>query len=134
MREGKIGLEDLDQADPLTTFNETVSEDEPQRLYERLRELADENGELRQTVSELKQKLRTKNELDALIRPYASKAFWFMCSYSLGVAAMLACHGSAIISYELPDSVLEFLVGSTAVTVIGLVGMVLTGIFVGARK
>lgn len=47
---------------------------------------------------------------------------------------MLLMHGCQFSGFKLPDDVLKFLVGSTATTVIGLVGMVLTGIFVGARR
>lgn len=41
---------------------------------------------------------------------------------------------SVVSKVELDPEVLKFLVGSTAATVLGLVGMVLTGIFVGARR
>jgi len=47
-------------------------------------------------------------------------------------AAALIAHGLGLY-FKLPEGVLQLLVGSTAVTVIGLVGMVLTGVFVGAR-
>ena len=53
-----------------------------------------------------------------------------MCSYCAYVGTILVAQ---LAGYKLPDAVLEVLVGSTAVTVIGLVGMVLTGIVVGAR-
>ncbi|TMM48276.1 DUF2207 domain-containing protein [Qipengyuania marisflavi] len=88
-----------------------------------------------QAELELTQKrVRTIQILDDLIEPMANKAFIFMCAYAGIVALLLIMHGFAGIAFSLPDSVLEFLVGSTAVTVIGLVGMVLTGIFVGARN
>ena len=67
-----------------------------------------------------------------------------MCFYSFTVAVILILngfkvqianyHGVATAPFQLTEAVLNFLVGSTAVTVIGLVGMVLTGVFVGARK
>ena len=78
--------------------------------------------------------IKTRGTLDSLIKPYADKTFWFMCIYCGGVAVMLLLHGFKISRFSLPDNVLGFLVGSTAATVIGLVGMVLTGIFVGARR
>lgn len=100
-------------------------------------DLADDNTQLQNELMELKSKLATKQELDALIKPYAGKAYWFMCAYCGTVALILVMAGFKDISgttFILADSVLEFLVGSTATTVIGLVGMVLTGIFVGARR
>ncbi|KZL17035.1 hypothetical protein PsAD2_03238 [Pseudovibrio axinellae] len=99
--------------------------------------LSDDNTQLQNELMELKSKLATKQELDALIKPYAGKAYWFMCVYCGTVAMILVLAGFKTVlgnSFMLADSVLEFLVGSTATTVIGLVGMVLTGIFVGARK
>ncbi len=57
-----------------------------------------------------------------------------MCVYCGGVWLMLMLRGFEDLGFRLPDSVLQLLVGSTAVTVIGLVGMVLTGVFVGARS
>jgi hypothetical protein len=56
-----------------------------------------------------------------------------MCLYSAGVAFLLLLSGGNVNGFYLEKDVLVLLVGSTAVTVIGLVGMVLTGIFVGAR-
>ncbi|KZK77398.1 hypothetical protein PsW64_04576 [Pseudovibrio sp. W64] len=99
--------------------------------------LSDDNTLLQNELMELKSRLATKQELDALIKPYAGKAYWFMCVYCGTVALILVLAGFKNVygnSFNLADSVLEFLVGSTATTVIGLVGMVLTGIFVGARK
>lgn len=71
--------------------------------------------------------------LDELIKPYATRAFIFMCAYCAFVAATLVFHGFRW-CFALPESVLQLLVGSTAVTVIGLVGMVLTGVFIGAGR
>ncbi|MBC6438062.1 MAG: hypothetical protein GDA52_07970 [Rhodobacteraceae bacterium] len=77
----------------------------------------------------------TTRTLNDLIKPFAEKAFWFMCAYCGAVFALLLLHGfGVVLGFSLPDSALDLLVGSTAVTVIGLVGMVLTGIFVGARR
>lgn len=108
-----------------------------EQLLKDRQSLADDNTQLQNELMELKTKLSTKQELDALIKPYAGKAYWFMCAYCGTVALILVLAGFTDIfgnSFKLADSVLEFLVGSTATTVIGLVGMVLTGIFVGARK
>ena len=115
----------------------TLSHDEYDRLLNQIGRLGQENSDLREENQNLRNHKHAAEELNKLIGPYASKAFWFMCSYSAIVALFLACSGADfwyLEHFELDTSVLEFLVGSTAVTVIGLVGMVLTGIFVGARK
>jgi hypothetical protein len=107
------------------------------KLYEQIQAefaaISEEKYDLIIQVDTLKAKLKTKDILDNLIEPYAKKAYNFMCAYSAMVGAILVLHGFKIFGFTLPDAVLSFLVGSTAVTVIGLVGMVLTGIFVGAR-
>lgn len=57
-----------------------------------------------------------------------------MCSYCGVVALALFMSGFNCFPRPISDEVMKVLVGSTAVTVIGLVGMVLTGVFAGARK
>lgn len=96
---------------------------------------------LQQELESTQKRVRTIEILDKLIEPMATKAFRFMCAYCGVVGALLTFHGfeswsvgNRLWRFSLPESVLQFLVGSTAVTVIGLVGMVLTGIFIGARK
>lgn len=89
---------------------------------------------LKQELEQTSKRVRTIQILDELIEPMANRSFWFMCIYCFVVAVMLALDGFEQVAFNLPDSVLEFLVGSTAATVIGLVGMVLTGIFIGARR
>ena len=101
---------------------------------ERFSVLSNENIELKSEINALKQKLKTNDHLDGLIQPYAARAFWFMSLYCGFVALILILQGFHIWTFTLTDSVTQIIVGSTAVTVIGLVGMVLTGIFVGARQ
>lgn len=131
-RPEKVSLHDLDKA-PLSAPPKpsTVGIEE---WRERFSEVADENANLKIEMVALRQKLNTKDILDKLLEPYASRAFWYMCVYSLGVFLLILMNGFGCFRNEIPESVMNFLVGSTAATVIGLVGMVLTGIFVGARK
>lgn len=96
-------------------------------------QVSEEKDALQQELDATRKRVRTVEILDELIEPYAKRSFWFMCIYCGIVALMLLMHGCANSGFKLPESVLQFLVGSTATTVIGLVGMVLTGIFVGAR-
>ncbi len=96
--------------------------------------ISDENFSLKEKNSHLRHQLSTKKEFDKLIWPSARNAFCFMCVYAFGVALLLILQGFQLGGFCLPENVLVFLVGSTAATVIGLVGMVLTGVFIGARK
>ncbi len=129
----KISVEDMDNAlDRLSP--EPSTNEQTLTFYDRLREVGLENFQLKLTVPELEQKLKTKDILDGLIEPYAKKAFIFMCMYCGFVGSVLLLDSFKICGFDMDPTVQAYLVGSTAVTVIGLVGMVLTGIFVGARK
>ena len=103
-------------------------------LQKRFADVTTEKERLQQDFDDLLRRSSTIEELDKLIGPSAKNAFSFMCAYSAGTFCLLILDGSHWKGFSLKESVLDFLVGSTAATVIGLVGMVLTGIFVGARK
>jgi hypothetical protein len=132
--EKPITLEDLDRAP--TNLPVTINVDFHKmylELMERFTTTSDELFEIKEELINLKSERGTRRLLDELIIPYASRAFWFMCVYCAVVALVVVAdalhHG-----FSLPDSVLDWLVGSTAVTVIGLVGMVLTGVFLGGQS
>ena len=129
----KISVEDMDNALDHLVPEESTSE-QTRTVFDRLSDVGLENFQLKQIVAELEQKLRTKDILDGLIEPYAGRAFNFMCVYSGFVESVLLLDSFNISGFEMDPTVQAYLVGSTAVTVIGLVGMVLTGVFVGARK
>lgn len=129
-----ITLDDVDRAPNSISPSKTdvpVSLDELNAAFSRVTE---ENAKLLQENETLRKKVKTIEILDSLIEPYAKKAYFFMCAYSAVVAIYLFMFSFDLFKNPPGDTVLEFLVGSTAATVIGLVGMVLTGIFIGARN
>jgi hypothetical protein len=139
----KITLGDLDNAPASLPASQTatLSGKDTHVLYERLADVSRQKFEIEEEKSELLKKvarLESANDatqiLDDLIKPYAKRVFNFMCVYCAFVGLAIVFDAFQIWSFNLEAGVMEFLVGSTAVTVIGLVGMVLTGIFVGARK
>lgn len=70
----------------------------------------------------------------ALLAPYSKRVFWFVVSYCVAVAAMLLLAGwGDRTGFELSDAILGIIAGSTAVSVIGLIGMVITGLFASDR-
>ena len=85
-------------------------------------------------IAELEQKLKTKEQLDNLIEPCARKSFLYMNCYSGGVLLIILLNGFGCFTNKLDSETINFLVGSTAVTVIGLVALVITGVFSGARR
>lgn len=129
-----ITVDDIDSAPEkanVTPSDTHVSVDAIRDAFVRLSE---ENASLKEELDKTKKRVRTIEILDELIEPMAWAAFKFMCAYCGVVGALVALHGFKLAKFDLPETVLQFLVGSTATTVIGLVGMVLTGIFVGARS
>lgn len=60
---------------------------------------------------------------------YASWVYRFLIGYSACVFLLLVASGWSLCGFELPDNVLIVLVGSTAVSAIGLVLAVVKGLF-----
>lgn len=78
--------------------------------------------------------LREQEEADRLSARgmrecYAGRAYWYLAAYSLACLLLLVFDGFHFWGFSLSDSILLALVGSTAVSIIGLVGIVLTGLF-----
>lgn len=79
-----------------------------------------------QGIRELNSDLRYNRLLRS---KYAKWVFCYLVSYSAFVAAILIAVGFEIRGFKLPASVVEFLVGSTAASAIGLVFAVTNGLF-----
>lgn len=60
---------------------------------------------------------------------YSTWVFAYLVCYSLFVGVLLILAGTKFKDFHLDDEVLKFLVGSTAVSAIGLVAAVTTGLF-----
>lgn len=75
-----------------------------------------------------------RKENRALRKGYATKVYRYLVGYSVFVGALLLLSGFKICGFELGDSVLNFLVGSTAASAIGLVFSVTNGLFSGLEK
>lgn len=130
-----VSLSDLDAAPVnLGTPPQSTGPEKPEEFIAKFTAVADENFELKTEIDALRKQVRTAQILDSLIKPYARATFAFMCSYCGFVGVLLLLSGWAPLRFSLPKEVMTVMVGSTAATVIGLVGMVLTGIFVGARR
>jgi len=93
--------------------------------------------ELEETKSE-NEKLKgskTFNQVKAeMLKPYADAVFRFVMGYCavVGVLVLMAGYETRT-GFKLPETILGIISGSTAVSVIGLIGMVISGLF-GATK
>lgn len=132
--EKSVTVRDIDSApDTLSDAQKPIPPEEASKLLTHLGQLAQEKSDLLQENHNLKLQIKTEDTLNKMMEPTASNVFIFMCIYCTVVAGFLFGEGLPG-GFDLPDSVVEILVGSTAVTVIGLVGTVVTGIFIGARR
>lgn len=59
----------------------------------------------------------------------ANRVYWYLVGYSGWSGFLLLLHGSKYNGFSLDTPVLSLLVGSTAVSAIGLVGIVVKGLF-----
>jgi hypothetical protein len=78
------------------------------------------------SISESNRDLRVNRRMR---RDYAKAVFIYLITYSAFAAAVLLLSGWKICGFELPQAALTVVVGSTAVSAIGLVGIVVTGLF-----
>ena len=122
-------LDDIDSAPPVIPPSAGDLDVSAEDYADKLAEVSADKERLKEQVE-----AETHRILNDLIKPCAERAFTFMWFYCGGVFTLLVLHGFGFLDFALPDSTLDFLVGTTGLTVLGLVGMVLTGVFVGARK
>lgn len=96
-------------------------------------EFARVSSELEAANAELV-RIRVKKTVDdvraQMLEGYSNRVFWFVVAYCVAVGAMLVMAGfKRHTGFELADTILGIIAGSTAVSVIGLIGMVITGLF-----
>lgn len=129
--EKKVNISDIAAAPTeLPESGKDISVDKYESLLAKFTRVSEDKVEIQEELNSLRVSRATSAILDKLIIPYAKYTFRFMCIYCLSVGGLLLL---SVFGRPLPEHVLEVLVGSTAASVLGLVGMVLTGIFVGAR-
>jgi hypothetical protein len=67
-----------------------------------------------------------------MLEPYVNEVFTFVAFYCGFVGIVLFRVGMKI-EFDLPETILAIIAGSTAVSVIGLIGLVITGLFGGKK-
>ncbi|MFQ5674145.1 MAG: hypothetical protein ACE5G9_13770 [Nitrospinales bacterium] len=68
-------------------------------------------------------------ETTELRKTYSGKVFKFLVGWSLGVGLVLLLQGFKVGGFDLPESVLNVLVGSATANVVALVSLVVKGLF-----
>jgi hypothetical protein len=96
-------------------------------------ELSAENERLRADVENLKGQQTYDDVRTRMMEPYAGKVFNFLVGYCGFVGVIILLSGFKIGGFEISDTVLSIIAGSTAASAIGLVGFVVSGLFGAAR-
>lgn len=84
--------------------------------------LQDERDAARSEITVSSQKAR-------LLIPFSNKVFWFVVWYCIVAGWILMLDGDQRTDFDLPDTVLMLLAGSTMASIIGLLASIITGIF-----
>lgn len=74
---------------------------------------------------------RTKAEL---MKPLLVRVYNLVAAYCAFILILAALQGFSIFGFELEEMILAILSGSTAVSVIGLIGMLISGVFSGSKQ
>ena len=118
----------IDRA-PIEPDPQDFDPDESDFYVELAGQLASENEALRAELDALKGK-KTYDDVRAdLMEPYAKRVYRFLIGYCVVVTLILLAQGFKWWNFNLPESVLAVLAGSTAAAAIGLVGFVVSGLF-----
>lgn len=129
----RITLSDLDNA-PGVIDDGTFGSGHEVEFTRRFRDLASENEQLKQNLDKERREKTADQILNGLIEPISKNVFIFMCVYCGFVGVTILMNSFGCFKVSIDREVIKILVGSTAATVLGLVGMVLTGVFLGARR
>ncbi len=96
-------------------------------------ELSAENERLRADIEGLKGQQAYDDVRTRMMEPYAGKVFRFLIGYCAFVGVVILLSGFKVGGFDISDTVLGIIAGSTAASAIGLVGFVVSGLF-GAAK
>lgn len=116
-------------AAPLEVPREATSDGDAQYLDI----ISDLSSRLEEATAEL-ERIKAKKTVDevraGMLEGYSNRVFNFVAIYCGVVGVMIFMAGyTAVTKFRLSDAILSIIAGSTAVSVIGLIGMVITGLF-----
>lgn len=117
------------RSSPLEPPPQDFDQAESDFYLEIVADLSEQNAALKAENDRLKGEQDFNRVKASLIAPYSNKVFSFLCIYCLGVFLLILGSGQKFIEFNLAKEVLVVLSGSTAVAAIGLVGIVVKGLF-----
>jgi hypothetical protein len=118
----------IDQA-PISPDPQDFDVGQSKYYVELVGQLAAENEQLRAEVDRLTGSQTYEEVRVQMMKPYANKVYWFLVWYCVFVAIVILLCGFRLGGFQISDTVLGIIAGSTAVSAIGLVGFVVSGLF-----
>ncbi|MEW9855897.1 hypothetical protein [Novosphingobium sp. M1R2S20] len=106
--------------------------DELEAAYERLGSMTEALANAEAELERIRQETSIDRVKARMLEPYVNKVFRFVAWYCVAVGIVLVACGLQV-GFALPETILAIIAGSTAVSVIGLIGLVITGLFGGKK-
>jgi|GEM_PF-5869218 len=96
---------------------------------QKINRLTVEKANLEDDLAKIRGEMSVSTQKAKLLIPYSNKVFWFVVWYCMISGYIIMLHGDQRTNFELPETVLALIAGSTMASVIGLLASVVTGIF-----
>lgn len=109
------------------------NESELDSAYLQIGQLADELAKASADLAAERARSDVEKVKAKLLEPYVNKVFNFVAVYCATVAIFIFMSALQQPGFKLPESILAIIAGSTAVSVIGLIGLVISGLFGGKK-
>lgn len=109
----------------------TTDEDDIER--ELIGTLQDQLAETQAELDSLQASRQIESTKAALMKPLLVRVYNLVAAYCAFILLLAMCQGFGIWGFDLEETILGILSGSTAVSVIGLIGMLISGVFSGSK-
>jgi hypothetical protein len=113
---------------PLSLDYDTILSEDEKRRKHAINRLTVENALLTDELESTKARLDIKSQKALLLRPFSWWVLVFVSFYCIIIFAMIVLDG-ACESVNINGTVLGIVAGGTAVAVVGLISVILTGLF-----
>lgn len=112
-------------------FDPTTDEDDVERAL--IGTLQDQLAETQAELESVKASRQIESTKAALMKPLLVRVYNLVAAYCAFILLLAMIQGFGLFGFELEETILGILSGSTAVSVIGLIGMLISGVFSGNK-
>lgn len=85
-------------------------------------------------INEMKSREKEWEEIRKLRVKFSNRTYYYLVGWTIGVFLIVILQGFECIAFDLPDTALSVLLGSTTASAIGLVGFIVKGLFSNIKK